>query len=208
MLWNRVSYRESATEFRRKPRGMSLTEQPDTLGVHLAHCGLPAAIVPDSAFSGWDFWTASNRNQTSLSKKSEFSACLFFMKIQSASQNPQAGCCFEKVLELVWQPSGFTSPHPFFCFSLSLCFMLSLWTSSLSTSISCTNHSYLSNCTHGHITYSHRETLSLRPNSKYKVRDPGWLCLVSDRWSNQLWERDHVEQPCLWRTHSSAWQVF
>lgn len=84
MLWNNcfgksgcpgVSYRVSAE---------ATGHFPDRTAWHWGagptHCGLPAAaIISDSAFSGWDFQIASNRNQTSLSKK-KWIFCLFIFR--------------------------------------------------------------------------------------------------------------------------------
>ena len=112
-------------------------------------------------------------------KKSELFARLFYIKIQSAllrrpyRQDAASG----KPWAIVWQPSGLPL-SPFFCFSLSLYFMLSANQLSLPTvaaQITAACQQYPGT----HSISSHLEALSLRPNYKCKVREPE-ICLDGD----------------------------
>lgn len=112
-------------------------------------------------------------------KKSELFARLFYIKIQSAlphrphRQDAASG----KPWAIVWQPSGLPL-SPFFCFSLSLYFMLSanqLPLPTVAAQITAACQQYPGT----HSISSHLEALSLRPNYKCKVREPE-ICLDGD----------------------------
>ena len=94
-----------------------------------------------------------------------------------SSADPRQDAASGKPWAIVWQPSGLPL-SPFFCFSLSLYFMLSanqLPLPTVAAQITAACQQYPGT----HSISSHLEALSLRPNYKCKVREPE-ICLDGD----------------------------